>query len=334
MGRLGSYRSPFPFQASSCIVPVLWRCTLFSYILSRTVQSLIAAIGLLVLVFFLSRLTGDPAYLFLPLDATPAMRQSFLEHNGFNDPVYVQFFRYLGDLLQLDFGTSLSRNRPAMEVALEAFPETLKLASISIGLAFILAIAVGSIAAARPGGLFDRIASTLSLAGASAPDFWVAIMAILVFAVGLGLLPTSGTGTPLHWVMPITVLMLRPFGLLVQVVRGTMISALGSPYVKTARAKGVDRKSIIFVHALRNSLLPVITVAGDLAANLINGAVIVETIFGWPGIGKLMIDSIIKRDFALIQSTVLITAIAIFFLNIVIDLLYAALDPRIKHQTS
>jgi peptide/nickel transport system permease protein len=221
-----------------------------------------------------------------------------------------------------------------MEIALEAFPQTLKLAATAIFIALVLAIAVGSVAAARPGGLFDRIASTLSLAGASAPDFWIAIMAILVFAVGLGLLPTSGTGTALHWIMPVGVLALRPFGLLVQVVRGTMIGALASPYVKTARAKGVDRLSIIFVHALRNSLLPVITVAGDLAANLINGAVIVETIFGWPGIGKLMIDSIIRRDFALIQSTVLITAIAIFLLNIAIDLLYAALDPRIKHHSS
>jgi peptide/nickel transport system permease protein len=159
-------------------------------------------------------------------------------------------------------------------------------------------------------------------------------VAILVFAVGLGWFPTSGTGTPLHWIMPVFVLTLRPFGLLVQVVRGSMISALSSAYVKTARAKGVARKRIIFVHALRNALLPVITVAGDQAASLINGAVIVETIFGWPGIGKLMIDAIIRRDFALIQSCVLVTAVAIFILNIVIDLAYALLDPRIRHGAS
>jgi peptide/nickel transport system permease protein len=146
-------------------------------------------------------------------------------------------------------------------------------------------------------------------------------------------LPTSGTGTPLHWIMPVFVLTLRPFGLLVQVVRGTMISALASPYVKTARAKGVSRTDIIFRHALRNSLLPVVTVAGDLAASLVNGAVVIETIFGWPGIGKLMIDAIVRRDFALIQSTVLVTAIAIFVLNILIDLIYARLDPRIRFQS-
>ncbi|MCL6707987.1 ABC transporter permease [Pseudomonas sp. R2.Fl] len=306
---------------------------MFGFILRRSAQSLIAVIGLLILVFFLARLTGDPAYLYLPLDSSEAQRQAFSEAHGFNDPLIVQFGRYLLDLVQFDFGQALSRNRPAMEVALEAFPQTLKLAVIAIGLALCLAIVVGSLAAARPNSLFDRFASTASLAGASAPDFWVAIVAILVFAVALGWLPTSGTGTPFHWIMPIFVLTLRPFGLLVQVVRGTMISALGSAYVKTARAKGVKRSQIIFRHALRNSLLPVITVAGDLAASLVNGAVVVESIFGWPGIGKLMIDAITRRDFALIQATVLITAVAIFLLNIVIDLIYARLDPRIRFQT-
>jgi len=238
------------------------------------------------------------------------------------------------DLLHFDFGTALSRNRPAMEVALEAFPETLKLAAIAMALSLGLAIVVGSLAATRPGGIFDRLATTVSLAGASAPDFWVAIVAILFFSVSLGLLPTSGTGTPLHWIMPIGVLMLRPFGLLTQVVRGSMMGVLTSPYIKTAQAKGVRHSKIVFVHGLRNALLPVITVAGDLAASLVNGAVVVETIFGWPGIGKLMIDAIVRRDFALVQATVLITAIAIFVLNIVIDLVYAALDPRIRHQTA
>ncbi|MDX0403326.1 ABC transporter permease subunit [Sinorhizobium medicae] len=306
---------------------------MFAFILRRAGQSVIAVIGLLVLVFFLSRLTGDPAYLYLPLDSSEAQRQAFSEAHGFNDPLVVQFGRYLVDLARFDFGDALSRNRPAMEVALEAFPQTLKLAAIAIVLSLCLAVVVGSLAAARPGSLFDKLATTASLAGASAPDFWVAIVAILVFSVGLGLLPTSGTGTALHWILPIFVLTLRPFGLLVQVVRGTMMSALASPYVKTARAKGVNRSRIVFRHALRNSLLPVITVAGDLAASLVNGAVVVETIFGWPGIGKLMIDAIVRRDFALIQATVLVTAIAIFVLNIAIDLVYARLDPRIRFET-
>ncbi|ESZ14415.1 MULTISPECIES: ABC transporter permease [unclassified Mesorhizobium] len=304
---------------------------MITYLGRRASHSILSVIGLLTLVFFLTRLTGDPSALYLPLDSTAEARAAFARLNGLDQPIHWQFLGYLRDLLQLDFGESLRQNRSAMQVALEAFPETLKLAVVAITLSTALAILVGSLAAARPGSIFDRIASLVSLAGASAPDFWVAIVGILVFAVGLGLLPTSGTGTWVHWIMPTFVLMLRPFGLLVQVVRGTMLSALASPYIKTARAKGLPRQKIIFGHALRNSLLPVVTVAGDLATSLVNGAVVVESIFGWPGIGKLMIDSIIQRDFAVVQSTILVTATAIFILNIAIDLLYAVLDPRIRY---
>lgn len=306
---------------------------MISYFGKRMLHSLISVGGLLVLVFFLSRLTGNPADLFLPYEANAAEREAFSRMHGFDRPFYLQFFTYLGDVFRLDFGMSLRQNRPAMEVALEAYPTTLKLAGITMILALALAIVVGSLAAVRPGGLFDKLASLISLTGASSPDFWVAIVAVLVFAVGLGLLPTSGTGTALHWVLPIGVLLLRPFGLLTQVVRGSMIVALYSPYVKTAIAKGVRFRKIVFSHALRNSLLPTVTVAGDVATGLINGAVVIETIFGFPGIGKLMIDAITQRDFAVVQSTILVTAAAIFILSILIDLIYALLDPRIRYDT-
>jgi peptide/nickel transport system permease protein len=304
-----------------------------SYFGRRVLYSLISLFGLLVLVFFLSRLTGNPADVLLPPEANAAERQAFSERYGLDDPVYVQFGRYLVDLLNLDFGMSLRHNRSAMEVALYAYPTTLMLAGLTMLLAITGALVVGSLAAVRPGGLFDRISSVFSLIGASAPDFWVAIVAVLVFAVGLGWLPTSGTGTPWHWVMPIGVLFLRPFGLLVQIVRGAMITALSSPYVKTALAKGVRARRIVFSHALRNSLLPTVTVAGDVATGLINGAVVIETVYGFPGIGKLMIDAIHQRDFAVVQATILVTACAIFLMNIAIDLIYAALDPRIRYQS-
>jgi peptide/nickel transport system permease protein len=233
---------------------------------------------------------------------------------------------------RFDLGHSLRKDRPALEVVLNAFPTTLALAGLTMALGLGLAVLVGALAAHRPGGAFDRIGSVISLAGASAPDFWVAITAILVLAVSLGWLPTSGTGSLSHWIMPIGVLLIRPFGLLVQVVRGAMISALSSAYVKTARAKGVRERSVIFVHTLRNAALPVITVAGDQATGIVNGAVIVETIFGFPGVGKLMIDAITQRDFAVVQAAILVTAIAIFAMNILIDLAYAVLDPRIRHR--
>lgn len=303
---------------------------MFAYIGRRFAQSLIALVGLIVLVFFLARLTGDPTNLYLPIDSSLESRQAFSEKHGFNDPLLEQFGRFLTGLSQFDLGHSIRKDRPALEVVLQAYPHTLKLAAITILLALGCAIVVGALAAYRPGGLFDRLSSITSLAGASAPDFWIAIVAILLFAVTLGWLPTSGTGGIWHWVMPIGVLFIRPFGLLVQVVRGAMITALSSPYVKTARAKGVRERAVIFIHALRNAMLPVITVAGDLTASLVNGAVIVETIFGWPGVGKLMIDAVVQRDFAIVQAAVLVTAIAIFTLNIVVDLLYGLLDPRVR----
>lgn len=299
-------------------------------IAKRIVSSFVSLVALLVMVFFLSRLTGDPAALFLPIDATPQMIAQFRELHGLNDPLIVQFGRYVWDVLHLDFGESLRQSRPAIEVVMQAFAWTLQLALITVALFTVAAIVIGSLAAFRPGGIFDRAASLLSLIGASAPDFWVAIVGITVFAIGLGWLPTSGTGSVWHWILPIAVLFIRPFGLILQVVRGSMVQAFGSAYVKTARAKGVRDRSIIFVHTLRNAMLPVVTVIGDQAAALLNGAVVVETIFGFPGVGKLMIDSILNRDFNVILAAIMVTALAIFLMNLVIDLAYALLDPRIR----
>jgi peptide/nickel transport system permease protein len=304
---------------------------MLSFIRKRAVASLISLIGLVVMVFFLSRLTGDPAALFLPVEASEEMKNQFRELHGLNDPLMVQFGRYVGDVVTGDLGESLRKARPALGVVLEAFVWTLWLAVITMTLVTVAAIVVGSLAAFRAGGFFDRFSSIVSLVGASVPDFWLAIVAIVIFAVNLAWLPTSGTGTFWHWVLPIAVLFVRPFGIIVQVVRGSMISALSSAYVKTARAKGVKSTPIIFVHALRNAMLPVITVIGDQAASLLNGAVIIETIFGFPGVGKLMIDSILQRDFNVVLAAILVTALAIFLMNLLIDLAYALLDPRIRN---
>ncbi|WP_146592049.1 ABC transporter permease [Puniceibacterium confluentis] len=296
----------------------------------RTLLTLFSLVGLFALVFFLSRVTGDPSYLFLPVDASAEARAAFSRAQGFDQPVSIQFFSYLKSILNGDFGTSLRQQRPAMDIALEAFPVTLRLIAVSLSIAFAGALLFGCLAAIRPRGIADRLISLVSLAGASAPDFWVAIMLVLVFSVKLDLLPTSGLGGPAYWVLPVFVLVLRPFGLLGQVVRGAMIQTLSAPFIKTARAKGVAEQRVVFVHALRNAMLPVVTVAGDLTASLLNGAVIVETVFGWPGIGGVMINAILQRDFAVIQATILVTAVAILALNIVIDLAYGWLDPRLR----
>ncbi|MEM5475266.1 ABC transporter permease [Pacificibacter sp. AS14] len=298
---------------------------------TRAVASAISLVGLVLLVFFLSRLTGDPTGLYLPLDASEEARNQFREIHGLNDPIFIQFLNYLGDLIRLDFGESIRRSEPAIDVVMRGFGWTLQLAAVTMSLVVVCAVIVGSLAAFHVGGVFDRIATFFSLIGASAPDFWIAIVAIVIFSVNLGWVPTSGTGTVWHWILPVSVLFIRPFGLILQIVRGSMITALSSAYVKTARAKGIKNRTIIFVHALRNALLPVITIIGDQAAALLNGAVVVESIFGFPGVGKLMIDSILQRDFTVVMAAILVTATAIFVMNLLIDILYSILDPRIRY---
>ncbi|MGI5430768.1 ABC transporter permease [Streptomyces sp. CA-179760] len=300
----------------------------------RAVSSVVPLLVVVLGVFFLARLTGDPANLYLPLSATPEMRAEFAARNGLDEPLITQFGDYLAQVAHLDFGESLRTAQPAGEAVLRAFPATLQLAGWTMLLAIVGAVVIGSLAAYRPNSATDRIASFLSSTAASVPDFWIAIMGVLVFAVTLGWLPTSGTSGAAAWVLPVATLLIRPFGVLVQVVRGAMVSALSAPYVKVARGKGASELRVVFGHALRNAAAPALTVAGDLAVGLVNGAVVVETIFGWPGIGKLMIDSVLQRDFAVLQAAVLLTALAIFALNILVDLCHALLDPRVRQRAA
>jgi peptide/nickel transport system permease protein len=307
---------------------------MFTMLRRRAVSSVIPLLVVVLGVFFLARLTGDPANLYLPLSATPEMRAEFAARNGLDDPLFAQFGDYLGQVVHLDFGESLRTAQPAGEAVLRAFPATLQLAGWTMLLALVGAVVIGSLAAYRPNSATDRVASFLSSTAASVPDFWLAIMGVLVFAVTLGWLPTSGTSGAAAWVLPVVTLLIRPFGVLVQVVRGAMVSALSAPYVKVARSKGASESRVVFGHALRNAAAPALTVAGDLAVGLVNGAVVVETIFGWPGIGKLMIDSVLQRDFAVLQAAVLLTALVIFALNILVDICHALLDPRVRQQAA
>lgn len=303
---------------------------MLTYLRKRIISSALPLVVVVVGVFALARMTGNPASLYLPLNATDAMRADFIAKNGLDQPVLVQMADYFGGLLRLDFGTSLRTGEDAAAMALRAFPATLQLAATTMVIAIILAIIVGSAAALKPNGPLDRLASFVSMAAASIPDFWLAIVGIWVFAIYLGWLPTSGVMGAAAWVLPVATLLMRPFGALVQVIRGAMVTSLSEPYIKLARSKGASEYRVVTAHALRNAAAPALTVAGDLTVGLVNGAVVVETIFGWPGIGKLMIDSILQRDFAVLQACVLITAIAIFILNILIDLGYALLDPRVR----
>lgn len=299
----------------------------------RMLHSVIAFVGLVAAVFFLSRLTGNPASLYLPIDASQELRDEFAEQHGLNDPLWQQFTTFVSGLVRGDLGTSLLDGRPAMTVVMEALPWTLALAALAMLIAVLAAVPLGATAAYKPGSWIDRIASNLTLLGASIPDFWLALVAILIFAVTLGWLPVAGIGGPSYWVLPVLVLVARPLGVLVQVSREAVVHELSSTYARAARTKGVGEARIVRVHAMRNAVAPVITVAGDQAATIINGAVVIETIFGWPGIGRLMIDSILRRDFAVILAAIVTTAAIIFVMNIVIELIYAWANPRLRRET-
>ncbi|NIL76989.1 ABC transporter permease [Rhodococcus sp. B10] len=306
---------------------------MFRFLRRRIYTSLVPLIVVLLGVFLLARLTGDPTSLYLPESATQAQREAFRASNGLDQPLLTQLWDYLQGVVHLDFGDSLRTGEAASTMALRAFPATLQLAFMTMFLAVLGAIVIGCWAAYRPNSLADRISSLLSMTAASIPDFWFAIMGVWLFAVTFGVLPTSGTGAGmLSWILPIATLLIRPLGVLTQVVRGAMVAALSAPYVRLARSKGASDVRVVTHHALRNAAAPALTVAGDLMVGLVNGAVVVEAIFGWPGIGKLMIDAILQRDFAVLQAAVLLTAVSIFLLNIVIDACYALLDARVRDK--
>lgn len=308
---------------------------MITFLRKRIVSSAIPLVVVVLGVFVLARLTGDPVNLYLPLSATAEQRAEFAAAHGFDQSILAQLWDYLGLVVRLDFGESLRTGQSAGEMVLTAYPATLQLAAVTMLIAIVGAVLIGSLAAYRPNSLADRTSSFLSMTAASIPDFWFAIMGVLVFGVSLGILPTSGVDGGFEvWVLPVATLLIRPFGVLVQVVRGAMVGALSAPYVKVARSKGASEKRVVFGHPLRNATTPVLTVAGDLTIGLVNGAVVVETIFGWPGIGKLMIDSILQRDFAVLQAAVLLTAVTIFVLNIVIDICYALIDARVRQPVT
>jgi peptide/nickel transport system permease protein len=303
---------------------------MLKFLSARLFASLLTLVGVMMLVFFLARLTGSPAALYLPVDATDAMVEAFNRQNGFDQPLLVQFGNFVIHTLQFDFGPSLAQQRPASVAALSAMPQTILLAVVAMTLTLLVSIPLGTLAALKPNSPRDHAITAFSLFIASIPDFWFALVCVLVFSVNLGLLPTSGQASALSWVMPVATVMLHPVGVLTQVVRGAMLETLNAGYVQNARARGYSWRRLAFRHALRNAALPIITVAGDRAGGMVNGAVIVSAVFAWPGIGKILVDAVYTRDFAVIQAGVFVVGLTVILLNILVDLVYAVADPRIR----
>jgi len=301
------------------------------FILRRFGQGLLVVIGVSLVVFVAMRVFGDPAKVMLPLSATAEQRAEFEHLIGLDRPLPEQFVTFLGDLVTLDFGESLWQRRPAMEVVFERLPNTLMLIGAGLGFAILLALPLGAIAALRPGGIVDRVTVIGGLVGLSTPQFWLGLLLIMLFAVNLRWLPTSGFGGISYLILPALTLALPSLARMVLLVRSQVIDELNQQYVKTARAKGLRFHQVLFSHALRNTLIPFVTLAGwEVISALAGYTVVVESVFAWPGLGLTAIQAIQRNDLFLLQAIVFTVAIAIVLVNISLDVVYKLIDPRIK----
>lgn len=301
------------------------------FILRRLFQGFWVVFGVTATVFVVTRVFGDPVALMLPLNASDAQRSAFAAQIGLDQPLPVQFWRFLGDILTLNFGDSLWQRRPAIEVVFERLPNTALLVAAGLGLAVLVSIPLGAIAALRPGGVVDRLVVSVGLLGLAMPQFWLGLMAIMVFAVQLKWLPTSGFGTPAHLVLPALTLAMTPIARFTMMVRAAMIDELNKPYVQTARAKGMTLPRILRVHTLRNILVPFLALSGWEVITALSGyTVVVETVFAWPGLGMTAVQAIQRGDLFLMQAIVFVIAALIVLIGIVIDVAAKAIDPRIE----
>jgi len=302
-----------------------------AYIIRRLIHSCFVLVGVSLLVFFVGRLIGDPARLMLPLEASEAQVEALRARLGFDQPLYIQLAHFVGDLLRGDFGTSIWQGVPAMSLVVSRFPATVYLATVVVAFSLLVGLPMGIIAAVWPRSAIDRLTTVLSITGVSMPTFWLALVLIIVFAVNLGWVKTSGYGGVEFLILPVLALSVVHIGRISQVVRSCMLDELSRPYITTARSKGLAEAQMVVRHALHNAAIPVITLTADEVAGLINGAVVIEVIFAWPGIGLLALDAIERRDFPVIQADVMLVAGVVVLLNLLVDLTYAYLDPRIRY---
>jgi len=300
------------------------------YLLARLAQTLLVVFLSFTAVFGLVRLTGDPVLLFMPTDIQAKDVDEFRQRLGLNDPLALQYLRFLGSALRGDFGESLRYKRPAMGLVLDRLPATLLLAATAVVLTLVLAVPLGIISAVRRDTFVDHAGTLATVLGQAVPGFWLGLMLIYVFSVQLRWLPTGGTGGVSNLVMPSIVLAVFFAARITRLTRSTMLDALGEEFVLTARAKGLGAGRVIGKHALRNAAIPVLTLAGLEVGQLLGGAVITETIFAWPGLGRLTVQALLNRDFPVVLAAVFVTSVIYTLINLIVDLAYGWLDPRVR----
>lgn len=300
------------------------------FIVRRLMQGVVLICMVATVVFFLGRLTGNPVDLMLPEDATPEDRAALIKTLGLDGPLHTQFYIFITTALQGDLGMSIRMRQPAVEAFFSRLPNTLVIVPWAILLAMCLGIPLGVIAACNRGNLIDRLAGTVAVLGVATPSFWLGIILIFVFSVELGWLPSGRMGGPSHFVLPVITLGTFLVAGFMRLTRSSMLEVMESEFVKLARIKGLSERSVIWKHCLRNALIPILTLWGVFVGNLITGAIVTETVFAWPGIGRLTYEAVIYRDFPLLQAVIILKSILILTINLVVDILYAYVDPRIR----
>ncbi|NDW04972.1 ABC transporter permease [Jiella pacifica] len=302
------------------------------YLLGKLAESAIAIWGVVTIVFFVTRILGDPSALLLPIGASPEEMARLQADLGLDQPLFLQYLSYLGNIATGDFGQSFQFGRPAMGVVLERMPATMELAFTALILGTLLGVVAGTIAALNRGRLAELVVMLFALLGQATPVFWLGIMLILFFAVDLRWLPTGGYGTPAHLVLPAFTLAVFVSASIARLLRSNLLDVLKEDYVRTARAKGLMPRVILVWHVGRNALIPVVTMIGIIMGELLGGSVVTETVFSWPGVGRLIIQAIETKDFPVIQAGVALIAFIFVVINFAIDLLYGLLDPRIRER--
>jgi peptide/nickel transport system permease protein len=302
-----------------------------AFIVKRLYYGLFVVLGVTIVVFLVTRVVGDPVSAMLPMESSAAQRALFAQQLGLDRPIYLQFFDFLANVARLDLGESLWQHRPVTQIVLERLPMTLYLVVAGMALAIALSLPLGILAALKPGGMSDRVTVVLSLLGLSIPQFWLGLLLIIVFAVDLRWLPTSGSGDLRHMVLPAVTLALPAMARMVMVVRSSMMDELNAQYIKVAIAKGLPFRRVVGVHALRNITVPVMTLAGwEVIRALAGYSVVVETVFAWPGLGLAAVQAIERQDLILLQGIVFYVAIMVVIINLGLDVAQKFVDPRVK----
>jgi len=303
-----------------------------TYLVQRVVDAAFVVVAVTFLVVFLLHLSGDPVRLTLPPDAPAEDVERLRRALGLDAPIPTQYARFLVGIVHGDFGRSLRYNAPSLPLVLERAPATVLLATVATALAVLTSVPLGVAAAVWRGSVVDRLCTLLGAFGQSMPVFWLAIVLILLFSVRYRLLPSFGGGSPRHLVLPAATLALYSLARISRLARSAMLETLGTDYVRAARAKGLSAGAVVLKHALRNASLPIITVVAVEFGVLLGGAVVAETVFAWPGVGRLAVQAILTRDFPLVQAIVFVIATTLVVLNLAVDLLYGVLDPRIRYR--